>query len=55
MVFEDFEKAFDRVHRDVILWALRELGIEGHVVSVIQTMYSKACPVVQLGAGESRV
>ena len=54
MAFVDLEKAFDRVPRDVIWWALRELGVEEHVVSVIQTMYSKASTVVKLGAGESR-
>ena len=42
-------RAFDRVLRDVFWWALRE-----HLVSVIQTMYSKASTVVKLGAGESR-
>jgi hypothetical protein len=52
--FVDLEKAFDRVPRDVIWWALRELRVEEHVVSVIQTMYSKASTVVKLGAGESR-
>ena len=54
MAFVDLEKAFDRVPRDIIWWALRELGVEEHVVSVIQTMYSKASTVVKLGAGESR-
>ena len=54
MAFVDLEKAFDRVPRDVIWWALRELGVEEHVVSVIQTMYSKASTVVKLGAGERR-
>ena len=41
MAFVDLEKAFDRFPRDVIWWALRELGVEEHVVSVIQTMYLK--------------
>ena len=54
MAFVDLEKAFDRVPRDVIWWALRELEVEEHVVSVIQTMYSKASTVVKLTVGESR-
>ena len=41
MTLVDLEKPFDRVPRDVIWWALRELGVEEHVVLVIQTMYSK--------------
>ena len=45
---------FDRVPRDAIWWALRELGVEEHVVSVIQTMYSKASTGVKLGAGEGK-
>ena len=54
MAFVDLEKAFDRVPRDVIWWALRELGVEEHIVSVIQTMYSKAGTAVKLGSGESK-
>ena len=54
MAFVNLEKALGRVPRDVIRWALRELGVEEHVVSVIQTMYSKASTVVKLGAGERR-
>ena len=54
MAFIDLEKAFDRVPREVIWWALRELGVEEHVVSVIQVMYSKACTTVKLGSGESK-
>ena len=53
MAFIDLEKAFDRVPRDVIWWALRELGVEEHVVSVIQVMYARASTAVKVGAGES--
>ena len=41
MAFVDLEKAFDRVPRDVIWWALRELGVEEHTVALIQTMYAE--------------
>jgi hypothetical protein len=53
MAFVDLEKAFDRVPRDVIWWALRELGVEEHTVAIIQAMYSKARTAVKIGAEES--
>ena len=40
--FVDLEKAFDRVPRDVIWWALRSLGVEEWAVRAIQSMYSNA-------------
>ena len=39
MAFVDLEKAFDRVPRNVIWWALRKLGIEEWLVKVVQSMY----------------
>ena len=53
-LFVDLEKAFDRVQGDVIWWALRELGVKEHIVSVFQNMYSKARTAVKLGSGESK-
>ena len=45
--FVDLEKAFDRVPRKVLWWALRSLGVEEWAVRVIQGMYtdvkSRAC------------
>ena len=38
-VFVDLEKAFDRVPRNVIWWAMRKLGIEEWLVRVVQSMY----------------
>ena len=38
--FVDLEKAFDRVPRKVLWWALRSLGVEEWAVHVIQGMYS---------------
>ena len=36
MAFVDFEKAFDRVPRKVVWWALRYLGVNEWIVSVIK-------------------
>ena len=40
--FVDLEKAFDRVPRDVLWWALKSLGVEEWAVRVVQSMYSNA-------------
>jgi len=37
--FVDLEKAFDRVPREVLWWALRKMGIEEWLVKVVQSMY----------------
>ena len=39
MAFVDLEKAFDRVPRDVIWWAMRKLGIDEWLVRLVQSMY----------------
>ena len=38
--FVDLEKAFDRVARKVIWWAMRKLGIEEWIVRFMQAMYN---------------
>ena len=40
MAFVDLEKAFDRVPRKVIRWALRKLGVEEWIVLLVQGMYA---------------
>ena len=40
--FVDLEKAFDRVPRKVIWWAMRKLGVEEWLIRVIQAMYKNA-------------
>ena len=40
--FVDFEKAFDRVSREEISWAMRKLGVEERLVSAVMSMYSGA-------------
>ena len=39
-VFVDLEKAFDRIPRKVIWWAMRKLGIEEWIVRFVQAMYN---------------
>jgi hypothetical protein len=40
--FIDLEKAFDRVPRNVLWWALRTLGVQEWAVRAIQAMYANA-------------
>ena len=48
MAFVDLEKAFDRVPRKVIWWALRKLGVEW-IVRLVQRMYANAWSRVRVG------
>ena len=41
------EKAFDRVPREVISWAMHKLGVEEWLVSAVMSMYSGAKTVVR--------
>jgi len=51
----DLEKAFDRVPREVISWAMRKLGLEEWLVSAVMSMYSGAKTVVRIVYGNSKV
>jgi len=53
MTFVDHEKAFDRVPREVLWWALRRLGVKEWVVKTIQAMYDGAKTSVKFGNCES--
>ena len=53
MAFIDLEKAFDRVPRKVIWWALRKLGVEEWIVRLVQGMYANARSHVRVGEGYS--
>ena len=53
MAFVDLEKAFDRVPRKVIWWALRKLGVEEWIVRLMQGMYANARRHVRVGEGYS--
>ena len=53
MAFIDQEKAFDRVPRDVIWWAMRKLGIDEWLVLLVQSMYKDVRSRVRVGDGYS--
>ena len=53
MAFVDLEKAFDRVPREVVWWALRHLGVEEWLVTVIRAMYEGATTAVKMKDEES--
>ena len=53
MAFVDLEKAFDRVPRKVIWWALRKLGVDEWIVRLVHGMYSNARSRVRVGEGYS--
>ena len=42
MAFVDLEKAFDRVPRRIIWWALHKLGVDEWLVRLMQSMYENA-------------
>jgi hypothetical protein len=53
MAFVDLEKAFDRVPREVVWWALRSMGVDEWLVQVIKAMYEGVTMAVKLRGGES--
>ena len=53
MAFVDLEKAFDRVPRDVIWWALRKPGTNEWLVRLVQSMYKDVRSRVRVGDGYS--
>ena len=42
LAFVDLEKAFDRVSRRVVWWAMRKLGVDEWLVKIVQSMYTNA-------------
>src|SRR5437867_92495 len=48
ITFVDLEKAFDRVPRDVLWWALRRVGVEEWIVNVIKSMYEGGTTSVRM-------
>ena len=54
IAFVDMEKAFDRVPREVLWWALRRLGVEEWIVIAIKALYEDATTSVKSTQGESK-
>ena len=54
MAFVDLEKAFDRVPREIVWCALRSLGVDEWIVTVIKAMYEDATTVVRVNGRDSR-
>ena len=52
--FVDLEKAFDRVPREVMSWAMYKLGVEEWLVSAVMSMYSGAKTVARTVYGNSK-
>ena len=53
MAFVYQEKAFDRVPRDVIWWAMRKLGINEWLVCLVESIYTAVRSRVRVGNGYS--
>jgi len=52
--FSDLEKAFNRVPREVISWAMHKVGVEEWQVSAVMSMYIGAKPVIRTVYGNSK-
>jgi len=52
--FVDLEKAYDRVPREVIRWALRRKGVTEELVRAVMALYVGAKSVVRTAVGDSR-
>ena len=51
--FVDLEKAFDRVPRKVVWWAMRKMGVSETLVKTVQAMYHNARAKVRVGTSLS--
>jgi len=51
--FVDLEKAFDRVLREVIRWAMCKSRVEEWLVSAVMSMYTRAKKAVKTVYGNS--
>jgi hypothetical protein len=51
--FVDLEKAYDRVPREVVKWAMRKAGVEEWIVDTVMCMYEGAKTAVRTEEGES--
>ena len=49
----DLEKAFDRVPREVVRWALWKLGVDEGLIHTVMAWYTEACTIIRTDAGLS--
>ena len=54
MAFVDLEKAFDRVPREVVWWALRKVGVEEWLIKMIRSKYVGVTTAVRMKGEESK-
>ena len=54
LAFADLEKAFDRVPREVVWWALRRMDVQEGLLQVIKSMYDDVTTSVKHNGGEGR-
>ena len=53
MAFVDLEKAYDRVPREVVRWALRKSGVEEWLVRAVMAMYEGTVTRIRSDRGSS--
>jgi len=53
--FVDLEKAFDRVPRELVRWALRKSGVEEWLVEAVMALFKDAHTAVRTAGGDSDV
>ena len=53
MIFIDLEKAYDKVPRDLLWWALEKKGVTKRYIEMIEDMYSGAMTTVRTVVGET--
>ena len=51
--FVDLAKAFDRLPREVVRWAMRKLGVDEWLIRTVMALYTEACTVGRTDAGLS--
>src|SRR5437867_569717 len=53
IAFVDLEKAFDRVPREVLWWALRRVEVEEWIINMIKSMYEGCTTSVRMNGEDS--
>jgi hypothetical protein len=53
MVFNDLEKAYDRVTRNVMWWALQKHTISTKYITLIKDMYDNVMTSIQTSDGDT--